>query len=75
MTSAMNYFVHVGSSLAKNIQTETNLLHYLESIENSIHIPEINMDEVRRIISVIGNSATGYDELVSIVKQCPDSYL
>ena len=58
-----NYFVYVGSSLAKNIQTETNPLQYFESIENNIHIPEINMDEVRTIISAIKNSASGYDEL------------
>ena len=36
-----NYFVNVGSSLAKNIQTETDPLHYIESLENSIYIPEI----------------------------------
>ena len=74
--NANNYFVHVGSSLAKNIQTETNPLQYFERIENSIHIPEINMDEVRTIISAIKNSASGYDELpASILKQYSDSYL
>ena len=36
-----NYFVDVGSSLAINIQTETDPLHYIERLENSIHIPEI----------------------------------
>ena len=71
-----NYFVNVGSSLAKNIPTETDPLHYIESLENSIHIPEIYMDEVRTIISAITNSASGYDELpASILKQCTDSYL
>ena len=71
-----NYFVHVGSSLEKNINTKTYPLQYFESIKNSIHIPEINMDEVRTMISVITNSASGYDELpASILKQCSDSYL
>ena len=71
-----NYFVNVGSSLAKNIQTATDPLHHIESVENSIHIPEINMDEVRTIISAITNSASGNDELpASILKQCMDSYL
>ena len=71
-----NYFVNVRSSLAKHIQTKTDSLHYIESLENSIHIPEINMDEVRTIISAITNSASGYDELpASILKQCIDSYL
>ena len=62
--------------MAKNIHTETNPLQYFESIENSIYIPEINIDEVRTIISAITNSASGYDELpASILKQCSDSYL
>ena len=70
-----NYFVNIGSSLAKNIQTETDPLHYIESLENSIYIPEIYMDEVRTIISAITNSASGNDELpASILKQCTDSY-
>ena len=60
----------MGSSLAKNIQTATDLLHYIESVENSVHILEINMDEVRTIISAITNAASS-----SILKQCMDSYL
>ena len=72
-----NYFVNVGCSLAKNILTETDPLHYIESLENSIYIPEIYyMDEVRTIISAITNSASGNDELpASILKQCTDLYL
>ena len=71
-----NYFGNVGSYLAKNKQTETHPLHYIESLENSIYIIEIYMDEVRTIISAITNSASGNDELpASILKQCTDSYL
>ena len=62
--------------MAKHIQTETDPVHYIESLKNSIHIPEIYMDEVRTIISVITHSASGNDELpASILKQCPVSYL
>ena len=62
--------------MAKNIQTETDPLHYIEILENSIYIPEIYMDEVRTIISAITNSPSGNDELpASIPKQCTDSYL
>ena len=71
-----NYFVNVGSSLAEIYILK--LTHYiiLKSLENSIHIPEINMDEVRTIMSAIANSASGNDELpASILKQCTDSYL
>ena len=71
-----NNLVNVGSSLAKNIQTETDPLHYIESLENSIYIPEIYVDEVRTIISAITNSTSGNNELpVSILKHCTDSYL
>ena len=71
-----NYFVNVRRSLAENIHTETDPLHYIERDANSIHIPEINMDEARTIISAITNSASGNDELpASILKQCMDSYL
>ena len=57
--------------MLENIQTETDPLHYIESLENSIYIPEIYMDEVRPIISAITNSASGNDELpASIIKQC-----
>ena len=70
-----NYFVNVGSSLAKNIQTKTDPLHYIESLENSIYISKIYMDEVKTIISAITNSDSGNDELpASILKQCTDSY-
>ena len=71
-----NYFVNVGSSLAKNIQTETDPLHYIESNENSIYIPDIYMDEVRTIMTTITNSASGNGELPALIlKQCTDSYL
>ena len=59
-----------------NIQTETDPIHYIESLENSIYIPEIYMDEVRTIISAITHPASCNDELpASILKQCTDSYL
>ena len=71
-----NYFKNVGSSLARNIQTETNPLVYVDSLDKCVHIPEIYSDEVRTIIANIPNSALGYDELpASILKQCTDLYL
>ena len=62
-----NYFVNAGSSLAINIQTETDPLHYIESHENSIYIPDIYMDEVRTIMTTITNSASGNGELPALI--------
>ena len=42
-----------------------NPLQYFESIENSIHIPDINMDEVRTIISAITNATSGYATIIN----------
>ena len=62
--------------MARNIQTETNPLLYVDSLDQCLHIPEIYSDEVRTIIANIPNSASGYDELpASIHKQCTDLYL
>ena len=45
--------------------------------KDGIHIPEINMDEVRTIISAITNSASGYDELPASLSShfCPTIFL
>ena len=73
---ATHYYHHRHAGKHTFMFLETNPLQYFESIKYSIHIPEINMDEVRTIISAITNSASGYDELpASILKQCSDSYL
>ena len=66
-----NYFINVGSSLAKNIRSDINLLLYVQNIESSL-----NTHEISTIISAIANSASGYDELpASILKQCSETYI
>ena len=71
-----NYFISVGTSLAKNIRSDTNPILYVKRIESSLHIPEIQSGEVLTIISAITNSASGYDELpASILKQCINIYI
>ena len=70
------YFINVGSSLAKNIRSDINPLLYVQNIESSLNIPEINTHEISTIISAIANSASGYDELpASILKQCCETYI
>ena len=71
-----NYFIHVGSSLACNIHSDTDPLLYMDNNINSITIPEINTEQILKIISTITNSASGYDELpASILKQCTNLYI
>ena len=62
--------------MARNIQTETNPLLYVDIPDQCLHIPEINSEEVKTILSNIPNSSSGYDELpASITKQCTNLYL
>ena len=46
----INYFINVGSSWLNIYRLKTDPLHYIDSLENTIHIPEIHLDEVRTII-------------------------
>ena len=50
-----NYVTNVGSSLARNTQTEINPLLYFDRLDQCLHIPEINTYEIRTIISNIPN--------------------
>ena len=71
-----NYFINVGSSLSSRIKSENDPLVYFQTNNNSIHVPELNKDEIKSTISSINNSASGYDKLpASIMKQCIDSYI
>ena len=56
--------------------TDWVCLNKFQTNNNSIHIPELNKDEIKSTISSINNSASGYDKLPSsIMKQCIDSYI
>ena len=65
-----NYFINVGSSLAKNLNSDTDPMLYVQYFDKSIDIPEINTAEIISVISSLSNSASGYDEIpASIMKQ------
>ena len=71
-----NYFINVGSSLAKNIVSDINPLSYIQNNMHTIHVPEISENEIMSIIKTLNNSAAGHDELpVSIMKQCANDYI
>ena len=65
-----NYFINVGSSLAKNITLDIDPMIYLQYNNKSIDIPEIKTDEIISVISSLSNLAASYDEMpASIMKQ------
>ena len=71
-----NYFINVGNSLARSIQSDNDPLLYLQTNIKSIYIPELDKIEIKSTISSMNNSSSGYDELpASIMKQCIDSYI
>ena len=65
-----NYFINVGNSLAKNLNSDVNPMLYVQYYDKSIDIPEINTAEIISVITSLSNSAAGYDEIpASIMKQ------
>ena len=65
-----DYFINVGSTLAKNIISDIDPLSYVLHNETCIHIPEINIHEIISIVSSLSNGAAGYDEIpASVMKQ------
>ena len=65
-----NYFINVGSSLAKNLNSGTDPMLYDQYYDKSIDIPEINTAKIISVISLLSNSAAGYNEIpASIMKQ------
>ena len=62
--------------MAKIIRSDVDPLSYVTLNDKSIHIPQINIDEVISVISSLPNSAAGYDEMpASIMKQLIDYYI
>ena len=71
-----DYFINVGSTLAKNINSNVDPLIYIQSNPNIITIPDVRESEINTIIRNIKNSASGYDELpTSIMKNVSEVYI
>ena len=65
-----DYFINVGNSLAKNKNSDVNLMLYVQYYDKSIDMPEINTAEIISVITSLSYSAAGYDEIpASIMKQ------
>ena len=69
------YFIKVGSSLVKNIKTNIDPLQYVYYNKYTINIPEINIHEIKSVISSLPDSAAGYGEIpASLMKQLVNYY-
>ena len=71
-----NFFVSIGSQLAKDIVSDVNPLSYVTNNVNSIVILDVTCDQVRNVISSLNNLSAGYDELPPFVaKSCVDGFI
>ena len=62
--------------MAKIIRSDVDPLSYVSLNDKSIHIPNININEVLSVISSMPSSAAGYDEMpASIMKLLIDYYI
>ena len=60
-----DYFINVGSSLAKIINSNVDPLLYVQRHTNNMNTPEVSEFEIKNtcIIQDFKNSEAGYDEL------------
>ena len=71
-----NFFVSIGSNLAKDIVSDVNPLSYVTNNVDSIVILDVTCDQVRNVLSSRNNSRAGYDELPPFVaKSCVDRFI
>ena len=70
-----DFFVSIGSELAKDIHSDINPLNYVSSINNSIAIFDVSCAEVINVIHSLNNSSAGYDEFPTFVAKQPLTFL
>ena len=70
-----DFSVNVDKNLAENIKSDIDPLKYITNNVHSINTIEITDDKILNIISIMKNSASGFDELPAfIMKQCSKLY-
>ena len=68
--------VSIGPQLVSNISTGTSHMVYMNSVANSVFIPDITTKEVRNVILLIKNSSAGWDDIPAYVtKRCIEVYI
>ena len=62
-----NFFVSIGPQLASNIYSSTNHMSYMNTVVNSIFIPDITTIEMINVILLLKNSYAGWDDIPAYV--------
>ena len=71
-----NFFVSIGSKLAKDLTSDVDPLSYVDYNMNSIVTPEISCNQVREVINSLNNSSSCHDELPPYVaKTCMEGLI
>ena len=71
-----DFFVSIGPSLAKKIQSNVSPMSYVNNVPNSIVILNISQNEVLSVISSLKHSSPGWDQMpASILKPCVNNYI
>ena len=69
-------FVSVGVDLAKNTKCSVNPLSYVNTLNNSIVVPEISIAEATNVIRSLKESSPGWDNIPAfILIQCIDCFI
>ena len=71
-----NFFVSIGPQLASNIYSSTNHMSYMNTVVNSIFIPDITTIKVINVILLLKNSCAGWDDIPAyVMKRCINVYM
>ena len=71
-----DFFVSIGPTLAKDIQSTINPMSYIDNTINSIVILNVSPEEVRKVISSLKHSSPGWDQMPAfILKKCVNNYI
>ena len=71
-----NFFVSIGPQLPSNISSSTNHMVYMNTVANSIFIPDITTIEVINVILLLKNSCAGWDDIPAyVMKRCINVYI
>ena len=69
-------FVSIGPQLASNISSSTNHMVYMNTVANSIFIPDLTTIEVINVILLLKNSCAGWDDIPAyVMKMCINVYI
>ena len=71
-----NFFVSIGPQIASNIFSSTSHMFYMNTVANSVFIPNITTIEVMNVILLLKNSCVGwYDIPAYVMKRFINVYI